>query len=164
VLALVGDLRGAHEFADTLAPAQRVALLANVLGGLSEVVAHYGGTVDAVTGDSVVALFGLPIPRDDDAERAVGCAIALQLEVDEINRKNQRAGLPNVQIGVGVASGDVVIVGFGTGDQLRYKAVGEPLVLAPLVEASAAGGEVWICEDTRNALADLAHLDGKRAV
>jgi len=163
-VAVVADVRGTRSLAAALPPAELSAVLSNVLGGLGEVVAHYEGTVDAVNGDSLVALFGLPLPRDDDLERAVACAVALQLEMDAINERSGRAQLPSVEIGVGVASGEVVVVGFGSGDQLRYKAVGEPLVWATGIEATGEGGEVWICDSSRRALGELAQVDQVREV
>jgi adenylate cyclase len=164
VLALVADVRGSRERAATLAPAQQTAVLKNVLDGLAEVVAHYEGVIDAVSGDSLVALFGLPLPRDDDAERAVACAVALQLEMDEINEKSQREQLPAVAIGVGVASGDVVVLGLGAGEQVKYKALGDPLPWAASIESMARGGEVWICDRTRQALDEIVNVDRERQV
>jgi len=164
VFALVTDVRGSRERAATLAPAQQTAVLKNVLDGLAEVIAHYEGVIDAVSGDSLVALFGLPLPRDDDAERAVACAVALQLEMDEINEKSLRAQLPAVEIGVGVASGDVIVLGLGAGEQVKYKALGEPLPCAARIESLARGGEVWICARTRDALDGVVNVDRERQV
>jgi len=90
VVAVVADIKGSRARAQALSPEDHASVLKNVLDGLGDVVAHYGGLIDAVTGDSLVALFGLPLPRDDDAERAVACAVAMQLEMDEINAKNRR--------------------------------------------------------------------------
>jgi DNA-binding response OmpR family regulator len=159
VLALVADVRGSRERAATLAPAEQTAVLKNVLDGLAEVVTHYEGVIDAVSGDSLVALFGLPLPREDDAERAVACAVALQLEMDEINRKSRSAQLPAVEIGVGVARGDVLVLGLGAGEQVKYKALGEPLPCAARIESLARGGEVWICDRTREALDGVVNVD-----
>jgi DNA-binding response OmpR family regulator len=164
VMAVVADVKGSRARAQTLPPAEHVGVLKNVLDGLGDVVAHYGGLVDAVTGDSLVALFGLPLPRDDDAERAVACAVAMQLEMDEINAKNRSAQLPEVEIGVGVAAGDVVMVGLGAGNQVKYKAIGEPLARAAKIEAEARSGEVWICSQTLAAVADVANVDREREV
>jgi adenylate cyclase len=164
VLALVADVRGSRERAATLAPAQQTAVLKNVLDGLAEVVAHYEGVIDAVSGDSLVVLFGLPLPREDDAERAVACAVALQLEMDPINEKSRRAQLPVVEIGVGVASGDIVVLGLGGGEQVKYKALGEPLPCATRIESLARGGEVWICARTRDALNGVVNVDRERPV
>jgi len=162
VVALVADVRGSRERAASLLPAQESALLKTVLDDLSEVVAHYEGVVDAVSGDSLVALFGLPLERDDDAERAVACAVALQLEMDEINAKNRRLQLPAVEIGVGAASGEVLVLGLGAGEQVKYKALGEPLLRAARIEALARGGEVWICARTHAALEGVVNVDRER--
>jgi len=159
VVAVVADVRGSRLRATTLDPAQESGVLKNVLDGLSAVVDHYGGVVDSISGDSLMALFGLPLRADDDAERAVACAVALQLEMDEINAKSARVQLPALQIGVGVASGKVVVVGLGTGDQVKFKAVGEPLLQAAQIEGRARGGEVWICAETREALGALVTVD-----
>jgi CheY-like chemotaxis protein len=159
VVAVVADVRGSRQRATTLDASQESGVLKNVLDGLSDVVTHYGGVVDSVSGDSLVGLFGLPLRAEDDAERAAACAVAMQLEMDEINAKSLRVQLPALEIGVGVASGDVVVVGLGTGDQVKYKAVGEPLVRATRIEARARGGEVWICSATREALGALANAD-----
>jgi DNA-binding response OmpR family regulator len=164
VVAVVADVKGSRARALSLPPEEHAWVLKNVLDGLGDVVAHYGGLVDAVTGDSVVALFGLPLPRDDDAERAVACAVAIQLEMDEINAKNRSARLPEVDVGVGVAAGDVVMVGLGAGNHVKYKAVGEPLARAAKIEAEARSGEVWICSQTLAAVADVANVDREREV
>ena len=145
VVAVVADVRGSRQRAATLEPAQETGVLKNVLDGLSAVVTHHGGVVEDVSGDSLVALFGLPLGAADDAERAAACALAMQLEMDEINDRGARVQLPAVEIGVGVASGDVAVVSLGTGDQVNYKAVGEPPLHATALEAQARGGEVWIC-------------------
>jgi adenylate cyclase len=162
VAAVVADVRGSRERAATLEAAQEAGVLKNVFDGLSEVVAHHGGVVEQVSGDSLMALFGLPLGADDDSERAGACALAMQLEMEEINARSARGQLPAVQIDVGVASGEVVMVALGSGDQVRYTAVGEPPRLAAALEAQAQGGEVWICDRTRERLGELAIVDQER--
>jgi adenylate cyclase len=158
----VADVRGSRQRAASLEPAQETGVLKNVLDGLSDVVAHHGGVVEEVSGDSLVALFGLPLGAADDAERAAACALAMQLEMDEINDRGARVQLPAVEIGVGVASGNVAVVTLGTGDQVNYKAMGEPPLRAAAIEAQARGGEVWICARTRERLGELANVDRER--
>jgi DNA-binding response OmpR family regulator len=162
VAAVVADVRGSRERAANLEAAQEAGILKHVFDGLSSVVADHGGVVEQVSGDSLVALFGLPLGAEDDSERASACALAMQLEMEEINARSARMQLPAVQIDVGVASGEVVMVALGSGDQVRYTAVGEPSRLAEALEAQAQGGEVWICARTRERLAELAIVDQER--
>jgi adenylate cyclase len=162
VVALVADLRGARELAARLAPPEYVAVLNSVLGSLCDLVQHYDGVVDSLSGDSLSAVFGLPVPQGDDSERAVACGVAMQLEMDAVNARNRRARLPEVEIGIGLATGDVVVGAVGGGDHLKLKAIGEPLVAAANIEAAALAREVWICDETRNAVAELLESDLER--
>jgi class 3 adenylate cyclase/CheY-like chemotaxis protein len=162
VFALVADVRGSRGRAAELSPAQHTAVLRQVLSGLTEVATRYEGVVDAVLGDALVVLFGLPLPRGDDAERAVACAVAMQLEMDAVAERCRRVKLPAVEIGVGVAAGSVVVVGVGSGDQIKFKAVGEASVRAAQIEGGARPGEVWICPDTHAAVAPLVSSDRER--
>jgi DNA-binding response OmpR family regulator len=164
VTAIVVDVQGSRRLSQSLSPGQYVALLRNTLGGLAALVAHHGGTVDSIVGDSLVATFGLPDPAEEDTARAAACALACQLELQEINERNASAQLPAVEIGVGVATGEVVVGGFGSGDSMRFKAIGEPFPEASRIEAGARSGEVWICGATRARLGALAEVDQEREV
>lgn len=164
VVALVADLRGARDLACRLAPSEYVAVLNNLLGGLCDIAERYDGVVDSISGDSLCAIFGLPVPLPDDGERAVACGIAMQLELDEINARNRRSQLPEVEIGVGIATGEVVVGAVGQRERLKLKAIGEPLVAAARIEAAAVAREVWICDETRAAVAELLESDASRDV
>ena len=162
VTTLVADIQGSRHLARSLSPGQYVTLLRNTLGGLASVVSHHEGIVDSIAGDSLSATFGLPDPSESDTARAAACALALQLEMQEINDRNATAGLPGVEICVGVATGEVVVGGFGSGEAMRFKAIGEPFLQAARIEAAGKGGEVWICEATRKRLGELAEVDQQR--
>jgi len=159
VTVLVADVQQSRRLAKSLSPGDYLSVLRNTLSGLAGVVSHYGGVVDSITGDSLIATFGLPDPTDEDTSRAAACALALQLEMQEINERNSTARLPAVEIGVGVATGEVVVGGFGSGEEMRFRAIGEPFQLATRIEASAHSGEVWICDETRARLGELATVD-----
>jgi adenylate cyclase len=162
VTALVADVKGCRHMAGSLSPGQFVTVLRNTLGGLASVVNDHGGTVSSIVGDSLVAIFGLPDPTEEDSIRAAACALALQLAMLEINDRNTMAHLPAVAIGVGVSTGEVVVGGFGSGETLRFQAIGEPFLLAGRIESGARDGEVWICEATRARLGELAEVDLER--
>jgi adenylate cyclase len=162
VTTLYADIQGARDLERTLSPVEYVAVLRNTLGGLAGVVLHYSGTIDAIAGDALTATFGLPEPNDDDTARAAACALGLVLEMTEINERNVTAGLPAVELSVGVATGPVVVGGFGAGDNVQFKAIGEPFLRSARIEAEARAGEVWICAETRARLGELAAIDRER--
>jgi DNA-binding response OmpR family regulator len=164
ITCLVVDIKGTRGLAKQLSPAEHHRVLNAVLTGLAEVVVHYEGTVDSMPGDSIVAIFGLPTAEEDDALRAVACGVAMQLELEESNARNARAQLPPVEIAVGIASGEVLAGGYGSGDKLRFKAIGEPIVLATAIERGSRGGEVWICDETARLVADVVQTDCTRTV
>jgi len=164
ITCLVADIKGTHALAKQLPPAEQHQVLNAVLTGLADVVGHYEGTVDAMPGDAVVAIFGLPVAEEDDALRAVACGVAMQLELEEINARNARLQLPEVQIGVGIASGEVLAGGYGSGDKLRFKAVGEPIVLAAAIEADGRANEVWICDVTARLVAEHVQIDSSKTI
>jgi len=164
VTTLYADIQGARNLESTLSPVEYVAVLRNTLGGLAGVVLHYQGTIDSIAGDALTATFGLPERNQDDTARAAACALALVLELTEINERNVTAGLPAVELSVGVATGPVVVGGFGTGDNVQFKAIGEPFLRCARIEAEAGAGEVWICAETQSLLGDLAEIDRKREV
>jgi adenylate cyclase len=164
VTTVFADVQGSRRLAQSLDPGQYVAILRNTLGGLASVVLHHEGTVDAIAGDSLTATFGLPDSSEDDAARAAACALGLMLEMQVINERGATAGLPAVEIAVGVATGEVVVGGFGSGSAMQFKAIGEPFLRAARIEAGAGGGEVWICDVTRARLGDLAEVDRQREV
>lgn len=159
VYAVVADLCGSRARAASMSPPDFAALLKSFLDGIADVVAHHRGLVDSVSGDALLALFGLPLTAPDDAARAAACAIAIELEMDRINARNASAHLPAMEIAVGVAAGDVLMIGLGSGDGLKYKALGPPLVDAAVLESAARPGEVWICGHTRRALGEDAVVD-----
>src|SRR5213075_653755 len=76
VTILMADLRGFTPLAETLPPEKVVALINNFLEVMTEVIVRYGGTIDEILGDALLVIFGAQILRDDDARRAVACALA----------------------------------------------------------------------------------------
>jgi class 3 adenylate cyclase len=148
VTALVADIRKTRRWMTDCTPDQVFSILNNVFGPLSAAIDRYGGTVDSINGDSLTAVFGLPVPESDDAERAAACGIAMQLAMREINARNRRAALPELEIGVGIATGNVLVGGIGSGESLRYSVIGSPLIRAAQIERAALPGEVLASNET----------------
>ncbi|HET8646288.1 MAG TPA: adenylate/guanylate cyclase domain-containing protein, partial [Vicinamibacteria bacterium] len=151
VTLLMSDLRGFSSLASQLQPHQVVRLLNNYLGAMADVITRFQGTIDEFIGDAIMALFGAPISREDDAERAVACAVAMQLAMGGVNEQNRRDGLPEVQMGVAVNTGEVIVGNIGSHRRTKYGVVGTHVNLTSRIEAFTLGGQVLISEATLQA-------------
>ncbi len=154
VTVLMADLRGFSCLAELLEPESVVTLLNVFLGTMAELILAHGGLIDEFVGDAILAIFGAPVERDDDARRAVACAVAMQLAMPEVNRQMLAHGLPELSMGVGVGTGDVVAGNIGCRKRAKYGVIGRPVVLAARIEGATVGGQVLISEAT------LAELGG----
>src|SRR5205823_1121617 len=108
VTIMMSDLRGFAAFSDTLPPETIVKLLNNYLSEMTTVIQKYNGTIDEFIGDAILAIFGAPFQRPDDAERAVACALEMQLAMPRVNAWNAEHGLPQLEMGLGINTGEVV--------------------------------------------------------
>jgi class 3 adenylate cyclase len=148
VTILMSDLRGFSSLTEALSPPQVVSLLNGYLGSMVEIIHGYGGTIDEFLGDAVLAFFGAPVSYGDDAERAVAAAVAMQSAVGDVNERNHKMGLPAIEMGVGIASGDVIVGNIGSEKRTKYGAVGSPVNLASRIESFTLGGEILISSET----------------
>ncbi|WP_223422329.1 AAA family ATPase [Tateyamaria pelophila] len=152
VTAVMSDLRGFMTFSDNLPPETIVKLLNNYLSEMTTVIDKYKGTIDAFVGDGILTIFGVPFQRPDDAERAVACALEMQLAMPRVNEWNRRNGLPDLEMGIGINTGEVVAGNIGSRKRAKYGIVGSNVNLASRVEGYTVGGQVLITESTVNAI------------
>jgi adenylate cyclase len=164
VSILVADLRGFTSLTEALAPDEIVSVLNNYLATMADVISEYQGTVDEFLGDAILAHFGALTTRDDDAERAVACAIAMQLAIEDVNRVNRERGLPDVEMGIGVATGDVIVGNLGSEKRSKHTAIGSAVNLASRIEGYTLGGEILLSQATFEDVEGLVHVDRVREV
>ena len=136
VTIMMSDLRGFTAMSEVQGAEQIVSMLNNYLGKMTDIIVRHGGTIDEFIGDGILVFFGAPQRREDDASRAVACAIEMQLAMSEINAWNREHGLPDVQMGIGLNTGEV----------------GSHVNLTGRVESYTVGGQILISETTRNAI------------
>jgi adenylate cyclase len=148
VTTLMSDLRGFTAISERLSPERVVKLLNLHLEVMTKVIRFYGGTINDVTGDGIVVFFGAPTQKPDDAERAVACAIAMQLAMVAVNQKNQLLDLPNLEMGIGINTGEVVVGNIGSQEHAKYTAIGSHVNLAARVESFTVGGQILIAQST----------------
>lgn len=97
---MMSDIRGFTTPSERLQPAQVVTLINRYLGAMTDIIMAHQGTIDEFIGDAILAVFGAPQRRDDDADRAARCALAMQAAMDGINAQNRAEGLPEIQTGI----------------------------------------------------------------
>jgi len=148
VTMLMSDIREFSSICERLPPDDVMKMLNNYLGTMSEVIMSHQGTIDEFIGDAILAIFGAPISREDDAERAVQCALEMQQAMLEINRNNVSQGLPEISMGIGVNTGAVIAGNIGSEKRSKYGVVGHHVNLTARIESETAGGEVLISKST----------------
>lgn len=164
VTIMMTDLRGFTALTETL-PAEKVVLMLNTyLSVMTEIILRYQGTIDEFIGDAILAIFGAPLWRPDHAEKAVACAVEMQLAMEDVNRRNREAGLPAVSMCVGLNTGEVVVGNIGSEKRAKYGVVGLNVNLASRVESVAVGGQVLVAESTKAAVSAELRVDGTMVV
>lgn len=164
VTILMSDVRGFTALSERLAPEQIVTLLNTYLGAMAEVIIKHQGLIDEFIGDAILVIFGAPIEREDDARRAVACAIEMQLAMGAVNEQNRRAGLPEVAMGIGLNTGEVVAGNIGSLKRTKYGVIGPQVNLTSRIESFTVGGQILISEATREAVGDILRIDSQISV
>ena len=143
VTVLFSDIRGFSAIAERLSAREIADVVGLHLGAMAEVVAEHGGTIDKFQGDAVMAIFGAPEPLLDHAERALRCAIAMQIRQAELNAQGWgSAVVQELGVGIGLNSGPVVAGAIGGGGRLEYTVIGDAVNVAQRLQSEAAGGEI----------------------
>ncbi len=164
VTIMMADLRGFTALTETLPPEKVVTMLNTYLSVMTDVIRRYQGTIDEFIGDAILVIFGAPLWRPDHAEKAVACAIAMQLAMEDVNRKNREAGLPAVAMGIGLNTGEVVVGNIGSEKRAKYGVVGTNVNVASRVESYTVGGQVLVAESTRRAVSAPLRIDSTLVV
>jgi PAS domain S-box-containing protein len=149
VTMLMADLRGFTSLSERMDPKWVVSILNRYLSSMVTIVKKYGGTVDEFIGDAVFVLFGAPDWHDDDAQRATACAVEMQLAMAAINEQNRLDGLPDVEMGIGLHTGQVIVGNIGSAERLKYGVVGSHVNLTSRIQSFTVGGQILVSETTR---------------
>jgi adenylate cyclase len=148
VTFLVSDLRGFTALTSSLSPQQVIEIINRYFEYMVDVIARYQGTVNEFMGDGILAFFGAPLYADDDPERAVACAIEMQNALVAVNAEQRRLKLPELAMGIGINTGEVVVGNIGSERRASYGAVGTPINAAYRIESFTVGGQILISPTT----------------
>ena len=148
VTVLFADLKGSMELLADRDPEEARKLLDPVLERLMEAVHHYEGTVNQVMGDGIMALFGAPVAHEDHAVRACYAALRMQEAIRRYTEDVRRTHGVEIQIRVGLNSGEVVVRSIGSDLRMDYSAVGQTTHLAARMEQLATPGTIRLTAET----------------
>lgn len=158
VTILMADIRGFTTISESLPPQKVVKVLNNYLGTMAEIIMAHDGTVDEFIGDAILALFGAPVAKADDSARAIACALAMQAEMDAINARNIADGLPSIDIGIGINTGEVVAGNIGSKKRAKYGVVGHAVNVTSRIEDQTLPGEILVAKSTLDACSLVCKL------
>jgi adenylate cyclase len=157
VAVMFVDIRNFTGIAQRLEPQQTLQMLNEFLTVISEVIESHGGVVDKYLGDGAMALFGAPVTRPDDVQRALACALEIQRRIEALGPSLAAKGLPHPLLGVGINTSRVIAGNIGSPTRLNYTVLGDGVNLASRLEGLTRRYQVPIVvgESTRNQVRDV---------
>ena len=144
VSMLFCDIRGFTAMTENMPPAEIIELLNEHMTALTDVSYEYGGIVDKFVGDLIMVLFGAPTSTGSDAARAVQCAQAMMQVRRELNETSRHS----LEMGIGIATGNVVAGCMGSDQRLSYTVLGHSVNLASRLCSIAQPGEIVMDDET----------------
>jgi len=164
VTILMSDLRGFSALSERLPPEQVVRIINNYLAAMTEVIKKHKGTIDEFIGDAILAIFGAPVGREDDAKRAIACSIEMQLAMHAVNEYNRKNELPEIEMGIALHTGEVIVGNIGSEQRAKYGVVGTAVNLTSRIETYTIGGQILISDTTYLAAGAGISVGGQMAV
>lgn len=151
---LFADIRNFTALSERLRPDEIIALLNGYYSTMVDAVHAQGGLVNKFIGDGMLVVFGAPLPTDDHALAAVLAATAMRAALQRFNEGQRQIGRPQLQIGIGIATGEVVAGNVGSAARLEYTVLGDPVNLASRIQemCKTLAHDILICPVTHAAL------------
>lgn len=137
IYALFTDIEGFTKMSDQLAAEELGTILNAYLDEISRIILAHGGTIDKFVGDAVIAFWGAPVARPDDATRALAAARAIQAHSTAQLERNKSSTTPRIgRTRIGVHRGNAVVGNFGGTDRIQYTALGDAMNTAARLESA----------------------------
>lgn len=158
---MITDLRGFTSISEQLKPEQVVRLLNSYFKRMFDIAQRYQGTINEISGDALLILFGAPQQIKDRSQKAVACAIAMQNAMAEVNAANRVKGLPDLEMGIGINEAEVIVGNVGSSKRSKYGVVGAGVNLTSRIQSYATGGQVLISESVHKEVGDMLRIDDR---
>jgi len=153
---LFSDIRGFTTLAEQMEPETLGEYLIEYLSAMTDVVFRHKGLLDKYIGDAVMSFWGAPVEIPDHAVRCCEAALGMLEALAGLNADWETRGLPRIEVGIGINTGEPIVGNFGSVDRFDYTAVGDAVNLASRLEGmnKTYGTRILISESTREAVGD----------
>jgi adenylate cyclase len=138
------DLRGFTSLSEQLSPIQIVEMLNTHFETMSKCIEEEGGLINKFIGDAIMAIYNVPVARQNHAERAFISARRMLESLELMNSGFQKRGLPELKIGIGLHTGEVLAGNIGSSSRLEYTVIGDTVNVASRIES--------LCKETKRSL------------
>ena len=142
-------------------PAGLTKLINRFLTRMTDVIITNGGTIDKFMGDCIMAFWNAPIENKKHRQMAVKSALEMTVALAELNMHLQAEGLPQINIGIGINTGNALVGNMGSDQRFDYSVIGDAVNLASRLESSSKtlGKTIVIGEDTRHTIENVYPFD-----
>ena len=149
VTILMADIRGFTGLCEQLDPQIITAMLNQYCSTMSSVIFKHNGVIDKFIGDAIMAVFGAPIEQNNNALNAIDAAREMLKKLPELNQQFAKAGYPEIKIGIGIHSGNVVAGNIGSITRMDYTVIGDTVNVAARIESMTKelGSNLLMSED-----------------
>ncbi|MBU1261488.1 GAF domain-containing protein [bacterium] len=151
VTILFADMRNFTHIAENISPDNLIKLLNDFFSEMTDAVFSHKGTVDKFIGDMMMATFGVPYPKPDDAKRAVETAIDMQMRAQILAKKWSPL---SISIGIGINTGEVIFGNIGSLEHMDFTVIGDPVNIAQRLEGIALPGQILVTNEIANETKD----------
>lgn len=158
ITILMSDLRGFSSISERLSAVDIVTMLNNYLSKMTDIILKYEGTIDEFIGDAILVLFGAPVWKSDHADKAAACAIEMQNAMEKLNEENRKLSFPELQMGIGINTGEVVVGNIGSLKRAKYGVVGRNVNITSRIQSYTVGNQILISENTFNCISENATI------
>jgi len=149
VTVMFCDMEGFTSLTEKLGSEEMYSIMDEVYEILIHKVHDYEGTVNELTGDGIMALFGAPIALEDAPQRAIRSALAIHREINKFSEQlKSESRMPSIKMRIGIHTGPVIVGTLGNDLRVEFKAVGDTVNLASRMEGLADPGTTYVTEDT----------------